>query len=1408
MTMRVSPSWRRPCAGASLFAATLALLLALAAPASAQSADVITGRVTDEYGPVAGARVTAISVESEITRSVLTDRNGRYMINFADGGGRYVLRVSFIGKADATRTIVREGNEDLLLANISMSTQAITLDSLRVVARRPPPGRGDAGERSTTLSQDMLNQLPLPDLDPSTVAQLAAGVVTTGVDSLSGATGFSVAGMNELLNQVVLDGMVVGQSGLQVPTEGIRSTRVTTSTFDASRGGFAGGQVAMTSTRGNNRVGGALSYQLNNSALQIGAASTVDAFTRQVIGGTFGGPLVRDKLFYNFAFGVQRNVDHRFAIAAGDPVAALRAGVAGDSINRFISALQGFQIPIAPEAHYDQLRDQLSFQFRTDWNALERQSQSHTLSLRANASTNDQDSTRISTLDLAQHGGDTGAHNRAGALTLDSRFGGSATNELAASYNEGWNDASPYIALPEGRVRVTSLFTDGTSGTQTLVFGGNRNMPTDAYTRSLQLSEDLSFLLPVGSSIHRLKLGGLLQQNRNVQDNNNNLLGSFSYNSLADFQNNLPARYDRTLAAQQTRIGTFVGALYLGDAWRISQPLELTAGVRWDYSRLDARPAYNPAVEQAFGRRTDIEPVASSFSPRLGFNYLISSGGGVRSGRVVSGGVGLFAGQTPTNLFATALHQTGLPGADATLSCVGLATPIPDWATYLDDPSAIPSTCADGSTGGSLALAAPTVTLIDPTQKLPSSLRGQIGYQTPLPFALTGSVQYSYSRGLGLWGFYDINLNETNRFTVGNENRPFFGQPGDVVPLTGQATLAGSRVVPTFGNVWDIRADRSSIAHQLIAQVSGMLPHGITLVTNYTFSVARDQGSNSVGGFGGFGGFAPTAGDPNALQWAPASNDRRHTINLTLAKAFTPEIEIAALARVQSGAPFTPIVGGDINGDGNPFDDRAFVFDPANVGDTAVANGMRRLAASVPGSIRSCLDEQLGKIAGRNSCRGPWSGSLNLRASLRPNLPRLERRLTVSVDAQNVLQGLDQLVHGSDNLRGWGEQLRPDTRLLDVRGFDPNTAAFRYVVNEDFGKTIRGPSAIRSPFTLRINARVAIGGIPFLSNRGFGNLPTLAGDLGGGGRGGRGGFGGDFGGGGFGGAGGFGGFGMFRRDSTALNPDSMAARMVTNPLPQLLALKDSVGMTDTQVADVKALSDALDAHLALRRDSLKAALARVDLTPLRRQMDQPRTPSMLSRDFSDGPMMRAGPSADVRNTMDKLQKAIAPALDSARADVAHALTGARAVLHPAQWQKLPFALRVPAGAAAGGARGFNAVGLLDRMLANPIPVLLQLKDTLKLTPEQVTRIQAISDKLGTKLNKQREELGKRFDSTGSADQARLFAQVQPNVQAARQDVVNALQDVRKVLTQDQWLKLPPEITNPFARRGGGARQGN
>jgi hypothetical protein len=193
---------------------------------------------------------------------------------------------------------------------------------------------------------------------------------------------------------------------------------------------------------------------------------------------------------------------------------------------------------------------------------------------------------------------------------------------------------------------------------------------------------------------------------------------------------------------------------------------------------------------------------------------------------------------------------------------------------------------------------------------------------------------------------------------------------------------------------------------------------------------------------------------------------------------FNPGLELTAIFRASSGARFTPMVGGDVNGDGAR-NDRAFIYrplSPQSIYDTAVVDGMRRLLTSAPERARECLESQLGQIATRNSCSAPWSSSLDFQLNIRPNRWGLNRRVTVSVLALNALAGLDQLLH--DDLRGWGQPSFPDRTLMYVRGFDQTNQRFVYEVNERFGAAQGSRSAFRSPFQLAIQVRAALGSDP------------------------------------------------------------------------------------------------------------------------------------------------------------------------------------------------------------------------------------------------------------------------------------------------------------------------------------------
>jgi hypothetical protein len=135
------------------------------------------------------------------------------------------------------------------------------------------------------------------------------------------------------------------------------------------------------------------------------------------------------------------------------------------------------------------------------------------------------------------------------------------------------------------------------------------------------------------------------------------------------------------------------------------------------------------------------------------------------------------------------------------------------------------------------------------------------------------------------------------------------------------------------------------------------------------------------------------------LALAAADQDVRHNLIATVTYPLNPSLELTLVGRATSGAPYTPVVQNDINGDGAR-NDRAFVFDPADAAvraaRPAVAAGMDRLLAEAPASARECLRAQFGAVAGRNSCRGPWVPGVDFQLNYKPDRFGLKRRLTLS----------------------------------------------------------------------------------------------------------------------------------------------------------------------------------------------------------------------------------------------------------------------------------------------------------------------------------------------------------------------------------------------------------------------------
>jgi hypothetical protein len=136
---------------------------------------------------------------------------------------------------------------------------------------------------------------------------------------------------------------------------------------------------------------------------------------------------------------------------------------------------------------------------------------------------------------------------------------------------------------------------------------------------------------------------------------------------------------------------------------------------------------------------------------------------------------------------------------------------------------------------------------------------------------------------------------------------------------------------------------------------------------------------------------------------------------------------------------------------------------------------MTQLLQTTSGNARACLQRQIGRIASRNSCRGPWSSTASLNLTLDRAKFRMPHRASISFSLSNPLGAADLLLNGSGNLRGWGQNPSPDQSLLYVRGFDAQTQRYHYEVNQRFGATRPQFLTLRSPVTLTTSLRIDLG---------------------------------------------------------------------------------------------------------------------------------------------------------------------------------------------------------------------------------------------------------------------------------------------------------------------------------------------
>lgn len=869
--------------------ALLLLLLSVVLPLDAQYTTAsFGGSIFDTTGAaVPAAKVTITNTGTGFTQNVTTDGAGMFLFSRLPVG-TYQLKVDKEGFSAYVQTGIELTVNQVANQNITLQLGQVS-ESVNVEANAELVTTRTAANGQLIDAKRVVD-LPLNGRGAQSLVFLAAGTVNLtgrycGENCHGGVyPGSQVAGVNGSGSANVnyqLDGTDHNDSyinmNLPFPNpDALQEFNLQSSNFTAEYGNAGGGVVNVVTRSGTNEYHGTLFHFLRNGAMNARNyfAPSQDTLKRNQFGGSAGGRIIRNKLFF---FGTYQQTILRAAPAGRVtfvPTAAERQGnfsqsgaIIRDPVNgqpfagniiptaRLSKPAQYFndRIPLPNGANgqltfgsAQQASDDYQFMPKIDWYINDK----HQLSGRYFFSDFNRPAVADADNVLRSTGGNAvrvqnisliHTYTVSPTLLMNSTFGwNSQTGGSLSGAPFSFRDAGVNIAGPQdSALKAPPSLNVSVTG----AFGIGTNHQGDFDRGSWTIREVVTKI----TGAHELRFGGEAVRLNNVINNTFQMMGNFTFSGqitglgLADYMLGQSSAFRQGGGEFKDLLGTKWG-FFVQDNWRVSQSLTLNLGVRWDpylpyYDRQGRVVCFAPGQKSSrypnaplgliYGGE-DRDPGCplggseanwGNIGPRVGFAYRLT-----RDNKTsLRGGVGLF--YTPpqssqfnpfTNIapFAPTFLFNGVDFTDPYLSA-GVQNPFPDQF-------------------------GPTVRGPEATFITPAAIRAYFVNDWRIPQLATWNLILERQIGAA-WvaraGYHG------NKGTFLSLNGPF-REENPAVYVPGSSTVGNTqarRIYKDYSNVGQVQSSNNSNYHSLQLGLERRFAKGFSLLTNYTYQKTMDD---------------------------------------------------------------------------------------------------------------------------------------------------------------------------------------------------------------------------------------------------------------------------------------------------------------------------------------------------------------------------------------------------------------------------------------------------------------------------------------------------------------------------------------------------------------------------------------